>query len=80
MCPHPDEQAVGLQTWGELNKSLRDQYGDRVEIARVRFKTEALCFEWDRAATTEWVDDARQAIGIPTPNLGSCLFESLLVV
>ena len=43
---------------GKLNKSLCDQYGDRVEVARVGFKTEALCFERDRATTTERIDDA----------------------
>ena len=64
----------------KLDQRLGDQDGDRVEIAGVRFKAEALRFERDRAAAAERVDDGWQTVGIPAPNFGSRFFEDLLVV
>ena len=64
---------------GKLDKRFGDEHGDRIEVARMRFKAEALCFEWDRAAAAEWVNDGRRPVWIAAPNLCSCLFEDLLV-
>ena len=65
---------------GKLDESLRDQDRNGVEVAGKGFQTKALCLEWDRTTTAERIDDARQAIGVPTPYLRSCLFEDFLVV
>ena len=63
------------ELWRQLDQCLGDEHRDRVEVARDGFKPEPLCFEWDRSAAAEWVDNGGRPVGIPPPNLGSWLLR-----
>jgi hypothetical protein len=43
----------------EFDQRLGNEHSHGVEVARVRFETETLRFERDRAATAEWVNNRR---------------------
>jgi hypothetical protein len=51
-----DWRSIG-ELWRDFDQHLSDEHRDRVEVARVYFETEPLCFERDRAATAERVDN-----------------------
>ena len=45
----------------------------------MHLQAESLCFEGDRAATAEWVDDRGWPGWIAAPDFSPCFFKDLLV-
>src|ERR1017187_8108712 len=44
----------------DLDESLRDEDGDRVQVAAVRFEPQSLRFERNRPTAAEWIVDRRR--------------------
>jgi hypothetical protein len=74
-----DGWLVGEAGW-QLDERLGDEHCDRVEVASVSDEAEALCFEGDRPAATERVEDLQGSLAAGVADLLALLAEDLLVL
>ena len=74
-----DGWLVGEAGW-QLDERLGDEHRDRVEVASVSDEAEALCFEGDRPAAAEGVEDLRDCVAAGALDLLARLAEDPLVL
>src|SRR5579875_1391195 len=77
--PGVDRWAVG-EAGRQLDERLRDEHGDRVQVASMRDEAEALCFEGDRPTAAERVEDLKEIVPAGASDLLAGLLEDLLVL
>lgn len=75
----------GMDGWlvgeagGQLDERFRNEHCHRVEVASVRYKAEALCFEGNRSAAAERVEDLWGCVAAGAPDLRARFAEDFLV-